>query len=63
MREIVQVQVGQCGNQIGSKVNYIVTVKNHFYHIFKTILKNPIHVENILRNIHNVVSLVLGNHF
>ena len=26
MREIVHIQAGQCGNQIGAKVSYILTV-------------------------------------
>ena len=37
MREIVHIQAGQCGNQIGSKVrNYIILKKNQGRHLIYT---------------------------
>lgn len=35
MREIVHIQAGQCGNQIGSKVGYEMTTINYYELIYK----------------------------
>jgi hypothetical protein len=37
MREIVHVQVGQCGNQIGAKVRKLYCVKKHNTYIDSTL--------------------------
>jgi len=31
MREIVHIQAGQCGNQIGAKVSFYLSIKNINY--------------------------------
>ena len=43
MREIVHIQAGQCGNQIGAKVNYIFNAflgEENSQHLFSGLFSN-----------------------